>query len=133
MAQLTWLGEDDLHGGGAGPSFTEAFGGIKFPKGKPVEVRTYGFVQKALNNPYFEVSDPDDVDDAPEKKNKGGRPSKAEIEAKMADDRRAAAAKQAGAQQSAQNTGYNPMPNQGASATAAYPAPAYIPPPSHEA
>lgn len=77
MAQLTWLGEDDLHGGGAGPSFTTAFGGIKFPKGEAVEVRQHALVQKALNNPYFEVSAPDDVDDAPaEPKNKGGRPRK---------------------------------------------------------
>lgn len=137
MAQLTWLGEDDLHGGGAGPSFTEAFGGIKFPKGKPVEVRTHGFVQKALNNPYFEVSDPDDVDDAPqaEKKNKGGRPSKAEIAAREAEEKaareaeekaeadRVAAAKLAGDQQSAQNTAY---------AQARSGTPAYIPPPAHE-
>jgi hypothetical protein len=37
MAKLTWLGEDEQHGGGAGPSFTTAFGDIKFPKDDPVE------------------------------------------------------------------------------------------------
>lgn len=79
MATLTWLGEDELHGGGAGPSFTTAFGGTKFPKGEGVEVRSYAIVQKALNNPFFEVDGPDDVDDAPKpEKNKGGRPRKDE-------------------------------------------------------
>jgi len=80
MAKLTWLGEDDLHGeGSAGPSFTKAFGDIKFPKGEPVEVRSHAIVQKALNNQFFEVEDADDVDDAPQAapvKNKGGRPRK---------------------------------------------------------
>lgn len=79
MATLTWLGEDELHGGGAGPSFTHAFGGTKFPKGEAVEVRSYAVVQKALGNQFFEVSDADDVDDAPKpEKNKGGRPRKEE-------------------------------------------------------
>jgi hypothetical protein len=89
MAKLTWLGEDDLHGGAPGPSFTTAFGGTKFEKGKPVEVRSYGFVRKALGNQFFEVSDPDDVDDAPEMtteetaegimvKRRPGRPRKVE-------------------------------------------------------
>lgn len=79
MAKLTWLGEDDLHGGGAGPSFTTAFGGTKFPKGEAVDVRSHAIVQKALNNQFFEVEDADDVDDAPEApKKKGGRPRKEE-------------------------------------------------------
>jgi hypothetical protein len=78
MAKLTWLGEDDLHGeGAAGPSFTKAFGDIKFPKGEPVEVRSYAIVQKALSNQFFEVEDADDVDDGPKpERNKGGRPRK---------------------------------------------------------
>jgi hypothetical protein len=67
MAKLTWLGEDELHGeGAAGPSFTRAFGDVKFPKDEPIEVRSYAIVQKALSNPYFEVEDADDVDDAPQ-------------------------------------------------------------------
>lgn len=77
MAKLTWLGEDEMHGGGAGPSFTTAFGGIKFPKGEEVEVRSHAIVQKALTNQFFEVEDADDVDDAPQApRNKGGRPRK---------------------------------------------------------
>lgn len=76
MAKLTWLGEDEQHGGGAGPSFTTAFGDIKFPKDDPVEVRSYAIVQKALNNQFFSVEDADDVDDAPQVRNKGGRPRK---------------------------------------------------------
>lgn len=82
MATLTWIGEDDLHNGGAGPSFTHAFGGMKFPKGQAVEVRSGSIVQKALNNPFFEVDEADDVDDAaPAPKNKGGRPRKVVEEA----------------------------------------------------
>jgi hypothetical protein len=78
MAKLTWTGEDHLHGeGAAGPSFTRAFGDIKFPKGEAVEVREHAIVQKALNNPFFEVEDSDDVDGAPGKP-KRGRPSNAE-------------------------------------------------------
>lgn len=79
MATLTWIGEDDLHNGGAGPSFTHAFGGIKFPKGEAVEVRSFAIVQKALSNQFFEVEGADDVDDAPQAppvRNKGGRPRK---------------------------------------------------------
>jgi hypothetical protein len=53
MAQLTWLGEDELHDGAAGPSFTTAFGGIKFPKGEAVEVSDEEIVAKARNNQYF--------------------------------------------------------------------------------
>jgi hypothetical protein len=80
MAKIIWLGEDDLHGeGSAGPSFTRAFGDIKFPKGEPVEVRSYAIVQKALNNQFFDVDDADDVDDAPgAERRKRGRPSNAE-------------------------------------------------------
>lgn len=77
MAQVTWLGEDELHGGGAGPSFTHAFGGIKFPKGEAVDVRSHALVQKALNNQFFEVESAEDVDDAPGKR-KPGRPRKEE-------------------------------------------------------
>lgn len=82
MAKLTWLGEDELHGNGAGPSFTKAFGDIKFPKGEAVEVRSHAIVQKALGNPFFEVDDAEDVDDAPGKPVKRGRPSNAEKAAK---------------------------------------------------
>ena len=78
MAKITWKGEDDLHNGGAGPSFTHAFDGIKFPKGEAVEVRSHAFVQKAINNQFFDVDDPDDVDDAPGKPAKRGRPSNAD-------------------------------------------------------
>lgn len=83
MAMLTWLGEDELHGNGAGPSFTMAFDGpdgnggrapIKFPKGQPVEVNDKGFVEKARNNPFFSV----EGEAEPEKRGRG-RPSNAEI------------------------------------------------------
>lgn len=57
MAQVTWLGEDEIHGeGAAGPSFTTAFGGLKFPKGKPVEVSDRDIIKRARGNPFFEVS-----------------------------------------------------------------------------
>lgn len=54
MAKLTWLGEDEP--GIAGPSFTTAFGGIKFPKGKAVEVTDKDTIARARKNPFFEVS-----------------------------------------------------------------------------
>jgi hypothetical protein len=85
MAMLTWLGEDDLHNGGAGPSFTHALGDIKFPKGEPVEVRSHALVQKAVGNQFFNVDNADDVDDAPGKP-KRGRPSNAEKAAKAAQE-----------------------------------------------
>lgn len=56
MAKLTWLGEDDQHGGAAGPSFCLAFGGIKFPKGEPVEVNDKDIIAKARRNQFFEVT-----------------------------------------------------------------------------
>ena len=93
MAKITWLGEDEYHNGAPGPSFCVGFGGIKFPKGEAVEVRSHALVQKALNNQFFEVEDADDVDDAPDSpKRKPGRPSnadkaKAEADAKANDDR----------------------------------------------
>ena len=54
MAKLTWKGEDgpDV----PGPSFTIAFGGIKFPKGEPVEVTDKDTIARARKNPFFEVS-----------------------------------------------------------------------------
>jgi len=81
MAKLTWLGEDDLHNGGAGPSFTEAFGGVKFPKGEAVDVRSAAIVKKAQDNPYFTVEDADDVDDAPVAPKRRGRPPAVKSEA----------------------------------------------------
>jgi hypothetical protein len=56
MAKLTWLGEDELHGDMPGPSFTTAFGGIKFPKGQSVEVMDKAIIARARNNQYFEVT-----------------------------------------------------------------------------
>jgi len=89
MAMVTWLGEDELHGeNAAGPSFTHALGGIKFPKGEPVEVRSHALVQKAIGNQFFDVDNAEDVDDAPDAqgKPKRGRPSNAEREAKAKQD-----------------------------------------------
>jgi hypothetical protein len=54
MAKLTWLGEDEP--GVAGPSFTTAFGGIKFPKGEAVEVTDKDIIARARKNRFFEVS-----------------------------------------------------------------------------
>jgi hypothetical protein len=62
---ITWLGEDDLHGAGAGPSFTMAMGGIKFEKGKAVEVKDKNFIARARKNPFFDVSG-DETEAAPE-------------------------------------------------------------------
>lgn len=57
MAQVTWLGEDSHHGpDAAGPSFTTAFGGIKFPKDKPVEVTDRDIIKRASRSVFFKVS-----------------------------------------------------------------------------
>lgn len=74
MAWLKWLGEDDLHGDAAGPSFTTAFGGIKFPKGEAVEVTDENALTRARKNPFFSVSDLAETGDAP--KRGPGRPRK---------------------------------------------------------
>lgn len=54
MPKITWLGEDEP--GVAGPSFTTAFGGIKFPKGEAVEVSDKDMIARARKNRFFEVS-----------------------------------------------------------------------------
>jgi hypothetical protein len=54
MAKITWLGEDGPNV--AGPSFTTAFGGVKFPKGAPVEVTDKDIIARARRNRFFEVA-----------------------------------------------------------------------------
>ncbi len=56
MAKLIWLGEDGPDT--PGPSFTTAFGGIRFPKGEPVEVIDKDTIARARKNPFFEVIAP---------------------------------------------------------------------------
>lgn len=56
MAKLIWLGEDGP--GVAGPSFTTAFGGIRFPKGEAVEVVDKDMIARARKNPFFDVVAP---------------------------------------------------------------------------
>lgn len=55
MAKITWLGEDEIHGEQAGPSFTTAFGKKKFPKGEAVEVTDPDVIRRAKGNPFFKV------------------------------------------------------------------------------
>lgn len=55
MAKVIWKGEDDLHTDDrGGPSFT-TWNGVKFPKGKPVEVTNPVALEKARGNPFFDV------------------------------------------------------------------------------
>lgn len=65
MAKVIWKGEDDLHFAldekgekipAAGPSFT-MWNGVKFEKGKPVEVTNETALKKARGNPFFDVVD----------------------------------------------------------------------------
>jgi len=73
MAKITWLGDDEFRDGEPGPSFTTCFGGIKFPKGKPVEVTDPDFINRARKNQFFEVEGPDEfVSLHPEPKRRGG-------------------------------------------------------------
>lgn len=54
MARVTWRGEDEIHNGNAGPSFTTCFG-VKFPKGEAVDVSDPAVVKRAKGNPFFKV------------------------------------------------------------------------------
>jgi hypothetical protein len=57
MAKVTWLGEDETLEDGtqiAGPSFT-TWGGVKFPKGEPVELKNPVVIAKAKANKFFSV------------------------------------------------------------------------------
>lgn len=53
-AKITWLGEDELHGDGAGPS-KNTWNGIVFPKGVPVAVSNPHMIAKAKTNPFYSV------------------------------------------------------------------------------
>jgi regulatory protein YycH of two-component signal transduction system YycFG len=82
MAKITWIGEDEIHDGAAGPSFTTAFGGIKFPKAIPIDVFDKDIVARAAGNPYFSIDDgvvdADIIEDEPPAKRRPGRPRKDE-------------------------------------------------------
>lgn len=55
MAQVIWKGEDHLHDDDrGGPTYT-IWNGVKFPKGKPVEVNHPVALEKARGNPFFDV------------------------------------------------------------------------------
>jgi len=76
MAKLTWLGEDELHDGTPRPSFCLAFGMIKFPKGKPVEVTDLAIIAKAKGSRFFEVDDADEFASMHSEPKRRGRPPK---------------------------------------------------------
>ena len=76
MAKITWLGEDDLHDGVAGPSFCIGFGGIKFPKGHPVEVTDKSIIERARKNHFFDVEGPDEFVSTHSEPKRRGRPPK---------------------------------------------------------
>ena len=84
MAKLTWLGEDELHNGAPGPSFCIGFGGIKFPKGEPVEVMDKDIIARAQRNQFFEVEDGDEFTPTHPAAKRRGRPPKVTTE--QADD-----------------------------------------------
>jgi hypothetical protein len=79
MAKLTWLGEDDLHDGAAGPSFTTAFGGIKFPKGIAVEVNDKSIIERARRNHFFDVEGPDEFVSTHTEPKRRGRPPRIDL------------------------------------------------------
>lgn len=54
MAKITWLGEDTDTV--AGPSFN-VWNGVKFPKGKAVEVNDAHMIAKARGNQFYEVTE----------------------------------------------------------------------------
>ncbi len=56
MAKITWLGEDDSHEGGAGPSNT-TWKGIKFPVREAVEVSDPDMIRRAKGNRFFTVEE----------------------------------------------------------------------------
>lgn len=58
MAKVTWLGEDV--GDHPGPSFV-IWQGIKFPKGKGVEIPEGPVLAKARGNRFFKVGEPKQI------------------------------------------------------------------------
>lgn len=56
MAKITWIGEDELHEDGSGPSKNK-WNGISFPKGEPVDVSDERMVAKARGNQFYKVED----------------------------------------------------------------------------
>ena len=60
-AEITWLGEDELHGEEtSGPKSAE-WRGIRFEKAKPVKVESRYFIEKAKANPFFKVDVTEDA------------------------------------------------------------------------
>lgn len=53
-AMITWLGEDELHGDGTGPS-KNTWNGIVFPKGVAVAVSNPHMIAKAKTNRFYSV------------------------------------------------------------------------------
>lgn len=76
MAKLTWLGEDELHDPAPGPSFCVGFGGIKFPKGEPVEVTDKAIIERAKRNQFFDVDGADEFVSLHSEPKRRGRPPK---------------------------------------------------------
>jgi hypothetical protein len=75
MAKITWLGEDHLHDGAAGPSFV-TWCTIKFPKGVAVDVSNNDMIERARANQYFEVEGPDEFASTHPEPRRRGRPPK---------------------------------------------------------
>ena len=80
MAKITWRGEDELHAPAAGPSFTTAYDGIKFPKGQPVEVTNQDFINRARKNKFFDVEGPDEFVSLHAEPKRRGRPPNVKTE-----------------------------------------------------
>lgn len=79
MVKITWLGEDELHDGGAGPSFV-TWRTIKFPKGVAVDVSNNEMIEGARANQYFDVEGPDEFVSTHTEPKRRGRPPKVKEE-----------------------------------------------------
>jgi len=65
VAEITWLGEDDLHEDGNGPS-RNAWNGITFKLGEPVTVKNDRMIAKAKGNRFYSVENEREEDAPPE-------------------------------------------------------------------
>ena len=100
MAKITWLGEDtkDTHG----PNFN-IWNGVKFPKGKAVEVENQWMIDVAKSNQFYKVTG-----NEPPKKAQEQQHEKEKQETAKADQEEKQKAKEYDFREAEKGSGYSP-------------------------